>query len=45
MKKYVKPTVKVDRIITDNIANLSSWLEGNEFNQSELSITIYDMQS
>ena len=45
MKKYVKPTVKVDRIITDNIANLSSWLEGKDFNQSELSITIYEMNS
>ena len=45
MKKYVKPTVKVDRIITDNIANLSSWLQKNEFNESELSITIYEMNS
>ena len=44
MKKYVKPTVKVDRIITD-LADLSSWLEGNEFNQDELSITIYEMNS
>ncbi len=46
MKKYLKPEINVKSLLAkESLSNLANWLEGQNYDHLNCSITVYDMQS